>query len=130
LTNVHIQSSWRNPSIAELSPVPAKPRSERFDPDEVGVYHCWNELVPQRHLFGFDRLTGKDYSYRQEWVRDRFRELAGKMAIDFLDYAILGSQLRVVLRNRPDIAGTTRRVKRPGTKVSPAGLPGIKKLIS
>jgi hypothetical protein len=86
--------------------MPAKPRSEVFDPDVVGVYHCWNELVQQRHLFGFDELTGRDYSYRKEWVRDRFKELAGKMAIDFLDYAILGNHLHVVLRNRPDIVDT------------------------
>ena len=69
--------------------MPAKPRSEIFDPDKVGVYHCWNRLVRRRHLFGLDQLTGKNYNYRKEWVRDRMRELAGAMAIDVLDYAIL-----------------------------------------
>jgi hypothetical protein len=86
--------------------MPAKPRSEVFVPDQVGVYHCWNRLVQRRHLFGFDALTGKNYSYRKGWVRDRFRELAGAMAIDVLDYAILDNHLHVVLRNRPDIVST------------------------
>jgi hypothetical protein len=49
-----------------------------------------------------DALTGKDYSYRKDWVRDRFRELAGSMAIEVLDYAILDNHLHVVLRNRPE----------------------------
>ena len=59
-----------------------------------------------RHLFGYDSLTGKDYHYRKVWVRDRFKELAGAMAIDVLDYAILDNHLHVVLRNRPDIVRT------------------------
>ena len=86
--------------------MPSKPRSEVFNPDEVGVYHCWNRLVQQRPLFGFDWLTRKDYSYRKVWVRERFKELAGTMAIDVLDYAILDNHLHVVLRNRPDIVST------------------------
>jgi hypothetical protein len=86
--------------------MPAKPRSEVFAFDEVGVYHCWNRVVQRRHLFGWDAFTGKDYSYRKDWVRDRFRELAGTMAIDVLDYAILDNHLHIVLRNRPDIVST------------------------
>ncbi len=86
--------------------MPAKPRSDIFEPDEVGVYHCWNRLVRRRHLFGWDALTGNDYSYRKDWVRDRFRQLAGAMAIDVLDYAILDNHLHIVLRNRPDIVKT------------------------
>jgi hypothetical protein len=86
--------------------MPNKRRSEIFHPDEVGVYHCWNRLVQRRHLFGFDSLTGKDYGYRKVWVRDRFKELAGAMAIDVLDYAILDNHLHVVLRYRPDIVST------------------------
>ncbi|MDP6718470.1 MAG: hypothetical protein QGF59_07480, partial [Pirellulaceae bacterium] len=86
--------------------MPAKPRSKVFDPDHVGVYHCWNRLVRRRHLFGWDALTGKNFSYRKDWVRDRFRQLAGVMAIDVLDYAILDNHLHIVLRNRPDIVST------------------------
>jgi hypothetical protein len=74
-----------------------------FEPDEVGIYHCWNRLVQRRHLFGFDLLTGRDYSYRKRWVRDRLKQLAGAMAIEVLDYAVLGNHLHVVLRNRPDL---------------------------
>ena len=83
--------------------MPAKPRSDVFDPHQVGIYHCWNRLVQRRFLFGFDSLTRKDYSYRKPWVRDRFRQLAGAMAIDVLDYAVMDNHLHVVLRNRPDI---------------------------
>ena len=62
-------------------------------------------MTPRRR-FGFDWLTGRDYSYRKGWVRDRLKQLAGAMAIDVLDYAVLGNHLHVVLRNRPDLVGS------------------------
>ena len=83
--------------------MPAKPRSEVFDPDNVGVYHCWNRVVQRRHLFGLDQITGKDFSYRKQWLLDRLQELAAVFAIDVLDYAILDNHLHLVLRNRPEI---------------------------
>jgi hypothetical protein len=50
-----------------------------------------NRLVQRRHQFGPDRLAARDYSYRQTWVRDRLKQLSGAMAIDVLDYAVLGN---------------------------------------
>jgi REP element-mobilizing transposase RayT len=93
-------------AVAGGSKMPAKPRSKVFDPDQVGIYHCWNRVVRRRHLFGWDAVTGRDFSYRKNWVRDRFRELAGSMAIEVLDYAILDNHAHIVLRNRPDIVET------------------------
>jgi hypothetical protein len=81
----------------EVATVPSNPRSEVFEPDEVGIYHGWNRLVQRRHLFGLDRLTGRDYGYRKGWVRERLKQLAGAMAIDVLDDAILGNHLHLVV---------------------------------
>jgi len=75
-------------------------------PGEVGIYHCWNQLVRQEFLFGIDVLSGNDYGHRKDWMRERYRVLARSMAIDILDYAILDNHLHVVLRNRPDIVQT------------------------
>lgn len=86
--------------------MPAKPRSDIFAPDEVGVYHCWNRVTQRRHLLGVDPLTGKDHSHRKDWIFDRLRCLAGAMALDVLDFAILDNHIHVVLRNRPDIVAT------------------------
>lgn len=83
--------------------MPAKSRSEIIDPTKVGIYHCYNQIVQRRHLFGMDHFTGRDYGYRKPIVRDEFRRLAANMAVDVLDYAILDSHLHTVLRNRPDI---------------------------
>ena len=88
------------------TPAMSKPRREVFDPEVVGVYHCFNQAVQQRFLFGKDTLSGKDYSYRKAEARDQFRELAGVMAVEVLDFAILDNHLHLVLRNRPDIVET------------------------
>ena len=71
--------------------MPATPRSYVFDPCTVGIYHCWARLVRRAFLCGVDPYSRKDYSYRRSWIRNRLRELAGVMAIDILDYAILGN---------------------------------------
>ena len=59
----------------------SKLRSDVFIATEVGFYHCYNRVVRQRSLFGFDVFRGKDFGYRKDWVRTRLCELAGSMAI-------------------------------------------------
>ena len=86
--------------------MPGTPRKDVFDPETVGIYHCYSRCVQRAYLCGFDRLTGKDYSYRKDWVRDRLKELAAGFAVDVLDYAVMDNHLHVVLRNRPDIVRT------------------------
>jgi hypothetical protein len=80
-------------------------RSAAIDPYTVGIYHCWNQIVQQRYLLGAERSTDSDLDqgYRKQEVRDRFRRLSGKLAIDFLGYAVLDNHFHGVFRNRPDI---------------------------
>ena len=85
--------------------MPSTPRRDLFDPETVGIYHCFNRCSQRAFLCGFDPLTNTDFSHRKGWIRDRLKELAAAMAIDVLDYAVLDNHLHVVLRNRPDLAG-------------------------
>ncbi len=65
-------------------------------------------LMPQnvlRRMFlaTLDEETGKDYTYRREWIRRRFEALASAFAIDVLTYSILSNHVQVILRSRPHV---------------------------
>ncbi len=79
------------------------PRSETFDEDETGIFHVVNRCVRRCFLCGVDHYSGRSFDHRREWVRQRLVFLASIYAIDFLNYAILGNHLHVLVRNRPQI---------------------------
>ena len=78
-------------------------RNEQFRHDEISVVHCVQRCVRRAFLAGIDQVSGKDYSYRREWIRRRFEALASVFSIDILSYAILSNHLHVILRSRPDV---------------------------
>jgi REP element-mobilizing transposase RayT len=78
-------------------------RSEQFRHDEIAIVHCVQRCVRRAFLTGLDEVSGKDYSFRREWIRRRFEALASVFAIDVLTYAILSNHVHVILRNRPDV---------------------------
>jgi REP element-mobilizing transposase RayT len=83
--------------------MPRPQRCEQFDPAEVCVVHAVQRCVRRAFLAGVDRETGKDYSFRKEWIRRRLEALASVFGIDVLSYAVMSNHLHVILRNRPDV---------------------------
>jgi len=86
--------------------MPACPRKDVFDPDTVGVYHCWNRCVRRAWLCGVDPLTGADYEHRRTWIEQRQALLAGLFAIEIGWHAELSNHIHLILRNRPDVVET------------------------
>ena len=84
--------------------MPGAARREIVAEGEVGVYHCMARCVRRAFLCGKDRLSGKDYSHRKEWVRSGLERLAGSFAIDISGFAIMDNHLHVIVRQRPDVA--------------------------
>src|SRR3990172_4573067 len=78
-------------------------RTELWDANEVGIVHAVQRCVRRAWLAGVDERSGKDYSYRREWIRRRLESLASVFGIDVLTYAILSNHLHLILRNRPDV---------------------------
>jgi len=78
------------------------PRSEQFHSSEIGIVHAVQRCVRCAFLAGVDEKTGKDFSFRREWIRRRMEALASVFGIDVLTYAIMSNHVHLILRNRPD----------------------------
>lgn len=78
-------------------------RAEQFDSSEVGIVHAVQRCVRRAFLAGVDEKTGKDFSFRREWIRRRMEALASVFGIDVLTYAIMSNHIHLILRNRPDV---------------------------
>ncbi len=81
----------------------ALPRSKYVREGQEGVYHCFSRCVRRAFLYGFDKVTGRDFSHRKTWTVDRLRHLAAIFAIEVCAFAILENHYHTILRIRPDI---------------------------
>lgn len=83
--------------------MPRPPRSEQFETEEISIVHAVQRCVRRAFLAGADPVTGKDFSFRKEWIRRRMEALASVFGVDILAYSVLSNHLHLILRNRPDI---------------------------
>jgi hypothetical protein len=84
----------------------ALPRSRYVREGQEGVYHCFSRCVRRAFLYGFDALTGRDFSHRKAWLVDRLRYLAAIFAIEVCAYAVMENHYHTILRTRPDIVAS------------------------
>jgi len=52
------------------------PRKKYVKDGQEGVFHCFSRCVRRAYLYGYDPVTGKDFSHRKAWIVDRLRHLA------------------------------------------------------
>jgi len=78
-------------------------RSEIVDEDEVGIYHCTSRCVRRAFLCGWDKLLGRSFDYRKDWVKGRLKALVDIFAIEVIAYAVMSNHLHSLLRTRPDL---------------------------
>ncbi len=82
------------------------PRSRYVREGQAGVYHCFSRCVRRAFLYGFDGLTGRDFSHRKKWLVDRLRYLAEIFAVEVCAYAVMENHYHTILRTRPDIVAS------------------------
>ena len=90
--------------------MPAGPRREIIDDNEVGVYHCFNRCVRAESLLE-DLNKGSEHEQRKDWLLEMLTFLAGIFSIDILKYAIMDNHLHLILRNRPDLVRKWSKTK-------------------
>ena len=86
--------------------MPRVKRTEIFADDEIQMFHCVNRCVRRTFLCGEDPKTGRDFTHRKEWIRERLEVLAGIFGIDVLGFAVMSNHLHVIVRTRPDVVKT------------------------
>src|SRR6056297_692667 len=80
-------------------------RAEVFQASEIAIVHTVQRCVRRAFLAGVDEQSGKDYSFRKEWIRRRMESLASVFSIDVLTYSVMSNHVHLILRNRPDVVG-------------------------
>ena len=84
--------------------MPGAPRREIVSENEVGIYHCTARCVRRAYLCGKDRVTGRNFDHRKEWVLHGLEQLAASFAVDIVSYAIMDNHFHVICKLRPDVA--------------------------
>src|ERR1043165_979630 len=69
---------------------PASLRDTRF-------YNINTRCVRRAFLWGYDTVTGKDYSHRKAWMIERLQLLVMVFAIDCCAYAVMSNHYHLVL---------------------------------
>ena len=81
-------------------------RSTLIPTGSAGTFHCVSRCVRRAFLCGEDRLTGRSFEHRRQWVEDRIHELAGIFGVAIWGYAVMSNHIHVVVQTlRAAVAG-------------------------
>ena len=73
-------------------------RCELIDLNTTPYVHVISRCIKRSFLAGQDRITGKDYSHRRQWILDKISFLSTMFAIDIAAYAIMSNHYHLVLK--------------------------------
>ena len=83
--------------------MPGCSRKKLLLKNQVQVVHCFTRCVRRAFLAGIDPLTGKDFNYRRDWIRDLLEQQAALFGIEAGFHVQMSNHLHLVLRTRPDV---------------------------
>lgn len=77
-------------------------RNEIINVIDTPYYHVMGRCVRRDFLCGEDKLTGRDYSHRKQWIVDKVAELSNVYLIEVCAYAVMSNHYHLVLKINHD----------------------------
>jgi hypothetical protein len=74
-----------------------KPRAQRVSLEATAYYHCISRCVRRAFRCGTDRLTGKSFDHRKQWLAERMQELSAIFAIDICAYGLMSNHFHALV---------------------------------
>ncbi|MEC4091369.1 transposase [Pseudoalteromonas rubra] len=72
-------------------------RKRQVSLSDTKYYHCISRCVRRAFLCGVDRVTGKSFEHRRDWVEEKLLTLAKVFCIDVCGYAVMSNHTHIVL---------------------------------
>ncbi len=73
-------------------------RNQQICVEETPYYHVVSRCVRRAFLCGKDKVSGKSFEHRRQWLIDRIKQVTSVFAIDVCSYAIMNNHFHVVLK--------------------------------
>ena len=73
-------------------------RNQQICVEETPYYHIVSRCVRRAFLCGEDKVSGKSFEHRRQWLIDRIKKVTSVFAIDVCSYAIMNNHFHIVLK--------------------------------
>ena len=81
-----------------------QPRSQLVSLDDTPFYNITSRCVRRSFLCGVDKVNGKSYEHRRDWIEQRIRLLSSIFAIEIGAYSVMHNHLHLVIKLNTDEA--------------------------